>query len=514
MAPGKQKVQKMSLGNFLADESLGSWADEMEDMPLPSSSAGFGSERRPFATASSAGFGGSGTGGSFNDRGYAVREPLPFPTEPPYTAHVGNLSFDAASADISDLFAECSVTNVRVVEDKLTHAPKGFGYVEFETLEGLKKALDLSGATLQGRAIRVSIAEPPKDRDVKEFDWTRRGPLPDAPQRRVPDRSSFGRNLDNVSDAGSEPRRRSGFESDGKVRDFSNWERKGPLSPPPAREGGRTTTTEGPSFRRSSPAWGEGRSQEARSQDGSRPPRREFQERTPTAADMDNQWRARMKPDAPKESSNPPSPVATPASPTAAPAAPAPAPATRPRLNLQKRTVTDAATSPTATGESKSSIFGGARPIDTATREKEVEQRRQLALRQKKEADEKAKADKAEKQRVAKEAAKSEKPASTLDPNGKDQAETPKGGANFEILRRAGEDESESVAEKDQEKTEAAAPAAAAAESKTEEKSNGSWRAGPTSTSTTEPAAPAEEEGWSTVSSKPRNNRRGGRSFA
>lgn len=96
------------------------------------------------------------------DRGFAVREPLPLPTEPPYTVHVGNLSFDATSADISDLFADCSVTNVRIVEDKLTHSPKGFGYVEFETVDGLKKALDLSGATLQGRAIRISIAEPRK----------------------------------------------------------------------------------------------------------------------------------------------------------------------------------------------------------------------------------------------------------------------------------------------------------------------------------------------------------------
>ncbi|GMF77516.1 unnamed protein product [Aspergillus oryzae] len=96
------------------------------------------------------------------DRGYAVREPLPLPTQPPYTAHVGNLAFDATSADISDLFVDCAVTNVRIVEDKLTKAPKGFGYVEFETVDGLKKALDLSGATLQGRTIRVSIAEPRK----------------------------------------------------------------------------------------------------------------------------------------------------------------------------------------------------------------------------------------------------------------------------------------------------------------------------------------------------------------
>lgn len=94
--------------------------------------------------------------------GYAIRDPLPLPTEPPYTAHVGNLSFEATADDISDLFTGCGVTNVRIVEDKLTKAPKGFGYVEFETVEGLQKALDLSGTTLQGRTIRTSIAEPRK----------------------------------------------------------------------------------------------------------------------------------------------------------------------------------------------------------------------------------------------------------------------------------------------------------------------------------------------------------------
>lgn len=94
--------------------------------------------------------------------GYAVREPLALPTEPPFTAHVGNLSFDATADDISDLFAGCGVTNVRIVEDKMTKAPKGFGYVEFETVDGLQKALDLSGTTLQGRSIRTSVAEPRK----------------------------------------------------------------------------------------------------------------------------------------------------------------------------------------------------------------------------------------------------------------------------------------------------------------------------------------------------------------
>jgi translation initiation factor 4B len=54
------------------------------------------------------------------------------------------------------------VSNVRIVEDKLERKPKGFGYVEFATVEGLKKALDLSETPFNGRNIRVSVADPRK----------------------------------------------------------------------------------------------------------------------------------------------------------------------------------------------------------------------------------------------------------------------------------------------------------------------------------------------------------------
>jgi RNA recognition motif-containing protein len=38
--------------------------------------------------------------------------------------------------------------------------PKGFGYVEFASLEGLKQALALNGSQFAGRNVRVSVAEP------------------------------------------------------------------------------------------------------------------------------------------------------------------------------------------------------------------------------------------------------------------------------------------------------------------------------------------------------------------
>lgn len=72
------------------------------------------------------------------------------------------MSFDASQQDVEGFFHDCQVTNVRIVEDKLDRKPKGFGYVEFGSLDGLKKALSYSGSNLGGRMIRVSVAEPRK----------------------------------------------------------------------------------------------------------------------------------------------------------------------------------------------------------------------------------------------------------------------------------------------------------------------------------------------------------------
>ncbi|KAA6408479.1 MAG: RNA-binding domain-containing [Lasallia pustulata] len=568
MAPAKAKGQKMALGDFLQDETLGSWADEMENEPMPSAPSG--------RSGYGGGYGAGGFGsGGFSDRGgYSKREELPLPSKPPYTVHLGNMSFDATQGDIEDFFAACSVTSVRIVEDKMDGKPKGFGYAEFASLDGLKKALEFNGTQFQGRNIRVSVAEPQKDRpDAREFgDWTRKGPLADIPgQRRTPDRAGFGerggergfgsRGFDNVSEAGSDrgSSRRPAYEQgDGKVRDFGNWERKGPLttsvsSGPQGRSMDRPMSRDGPSERKNSPAWGEGRSQ-----DGSRPPRREFverpaAERAPTAAETDNQWRSKMRPDPPAAPAAP-APAAT-KSPTLSnrelstppsPAAPA-APTVRPKLNLQKRTISEApndSAPASATSDAKASPFGAAKPIDTFAREKEIEEKRQLAMRQKKEAEEKAREEKRaadekakEEKRLATEAEKADKSAALTEKAG-DQleeksngTEAPAAAKSYEILRRANNEDSIPNEEADAEGAEGAEGAnGLIVEDKAvkpkevvrdipAKASDNAWRNGTATTDTqasdsTEPSADTlEEDGWSTVS-KPRNGRRGGNQAA
>lgn len=50
--------------------------------------------------------------------------------------------------------------SVRIIEDREMMRPKGFGYVEFTDLDGLKKALQLDGESFQGRPIRIKVADP------------------------------------------------------------------------------------------------------------------------------------------------------------------------------------------------------------------------------------------------------------------------------------------------------------------------------------------------------------------
>lgn len=85
---------------------------------------------------------------------------IPFPTQPPYTAHLGNLDYNVTSVDIEEFLAECSVTTVRIMEDKIDRKPKGFGYVEFGSPEGLQKALNKTESSFMGRNIKISLADP------------------------------------------------------------------------------------------------------------------------------------------------------------------------------------------------------------------------------------------------------------------------------------------------------------------------------------------------------------------
>jgi hypothetical protein len=49
--------------------------------------------------------------------------------------------------------------STKIIRD-MDQKPKGFGYVEFKTLDGLKDGLARTGGQLLGRNVRTSVAEP------------------------------------------------------------------------------------------------------------------------------------------------------------------------------------------------------------------------------------------------------------------------------------------------------------------------------------------------------------------
>lgn len=239
--------------------------------------------------------------------------------------------------------------------------------------------------------------------------------------------------------------------------------------------------------------------------------------------------------------------ISTPPSPAAAPAVPA----SRPKLNLAKRTVSESPSDVTSTpvSDSKASPFGAAKPIDTATREKEVEEKRQIAIREKKEADDKARAEKKEAEDKAREekkqarqaedaakAAKPEQPSATQEKaNGQkpvprqapkqDKQEkengvsSPPPGKNYQILQRTANEDASAADEEVEEAEKADANGLITEDKETKPKdivrdSKEAYTNGASPDLSADPTAEAlESDGWSTVA-KPEKKRKNGNQAA
>ncbi|RLU20933.1 hypothetical protein DMN91_007547 [Ooceraea biroi] len=106
--------------------------------------------------------------------GHRSRKPLP--TEPPYTAYVGNLPNGIVQGDVDKIFEKLNVKVIRLVKDRDTDKFKGFCYVEFEDLADLEAALEMDGAVEVDKClIKIDVAEGKRNDRGGGFDRRGRG---------------------------------------------------------------------------------------------------------------------------------------------------------------------------------------------------------------------------------------------------------------------------------------------------------------------------------------------------
>ncbi|KAI5624015.1 eukaryotic translation initiation factor 4B isoform X1, partial [Silurus asotus] len=170
----KKKGKTLTLTDFLAEDSSGSapqaypavkptsWADETEDLDGEVSTSWHTAEdsyRAPPIDRS-----------ILPTAPRAAREPnvdrSRLPRSPPYTAFLGNLPYDVSEESIKQFFRGLAISAVRLPrEPSNPERLKGFGYAEFDDVESLLSALTLNEENLGNRRIRVDIADQSNDKE-------------------------------------------------------------------------------------------------------------------------------------------------------------------------------------------------------------------------------------------------------------------------------------------------------------------------------------------------------------
>uniref|UniRef100_A0A8B9NRU8 Eukaryotic translation initiation factor 4B n=1 Tax=Accipiter nisus TaxID=211598 RepID=A0A8B9NRU8_9AVES len=300
----------------------------------------------------------------------AAREPnidrSRLPKSPPYTAFLGNLPYDVTEESIKDFFRGLNISAVRLPREPTNpERLKGFGYAEFEDIESLFQALSLNEESLGNRRIRVDVADQAQDKDRDdrcfgrdrdrfrdserfESDWRARPATTDSfddyPPRRGDD--SFGdRYRDRYDD-----RYRDGPRRD-MDRGFGGRDRYDDRS----RDYDRGYDSRIGSGRR---AFGSG----YRRDDDYRGCGDRYEDRYDRRDDRMDRWNSRDdygRDDFRREDRGP---------------------TQRPKLNLKPRSAPkeeETSVAPAPQSSRAASIFGGAKPVDTAAREREVEERLQ-----------------------------------------------------------------------------------------------------------------------------------------
>ncbi|XP_047504549.1 eukaryotic translation initiation factor 4B isoform X1 [Pieris napi] len=371
----KQKWVKANITDIIAEPTTiataNTWADPDEESVTASYGHSGSRTTRPVVLPSA----------SRAARGGLSVDDESIPKRPPYIAHISNLPYDVDDSAISDLFEGLKISNLRLPRegDRL----KGFGYVDFEDRESLVSAMNIPDLTIGGRRIRIEVytkendrrgmgrsgmGRSDRDRDYDPErtmgDW-RSGPraAPETNRARPP-----AENRDRDRDRDRDRERERDSSVDNKPGAWRDAER--PAEPPRAPYGGRDSYGR---ERYGDRERGFGREEGGRERsgyggrDGFRAAERDGGFSRDSRGFGSRGFGDRDR-DPPREDSKP---------------------RERPKLNLLPRSVPRDPEVPTkpadgAPIEEKSGppkpvaaekVFGGAKPVDTAAKEREIEER-------------------------------------------------------------------------------------------------------------------------------------------
>lgn len=191
MAPKKNKEQTFNLSSFasLSGDQNSSWADEEETSFKAPAKAEFITNPMGAGAPWSRGPSAPAEGGwkSFGS------ESAPVPDYPPFTARVGNVSYNVTEQDLEEFFGvqhNLKVASVRLPRNADGQV-RGSAYVDFADRQSLVSALALAGELILDRKVSVQVAEQRTGgfgAGGGEFDWGKRA----APGEGFGSRSDFG----------------------------------------------------------------------------------------------------------------------------------------------------------------------------------------------------------------------------------------------------------------------------------------------------------------------------------
>jgi RNA recognition motif-containing protein len=95
----------------------------------------------------------------------------------PKKLYIGNLPYSVTEDQLRDLFSQFGeIVDLKLITDKMSGRSRGIAFVEYTSDEDANKAIEATNNTeLDGRAIVVNVARPPKPRTEGGFGGGNRG---------------------------------------------------------------------------------------------------------------------------------------------------------------------------------------------------------------------------------------------------------------------------------------------------------------------------------------------------